>query len=200
MRDNLQEYLGDGKLQRVLDLVGVYSIFNMWTSKSYIGSTSRSFRDRLNEHYEQLKASKHSNSKLQNSYNYNPSSFSFDIIESYVKGTISPEDLIKREQYFIDTLTPEFNALKDADYRKGYTPSSERIRWIITDPEGEVFQVAELAPFCKEYRESHKGVTVNARYLSDLAMKKREQYKGWSSVLAEGLDDNEYKLNITQEK
>jgi group I intron endonuclease len=184
MKDRLKEYLETQKNQQVLGLMGVYSITNKWTAAKYIGSTSRSFKQRFEEHQKALSEGTHSNPKLQNSYNYNPASFIFEIIEAFVPGTADTDFVIGREQHYVDTLKPEFNVVKDCDYRKPYTPQKEVIKWILTDPQGVVYEVAELEPFCAKYKEENEGETLNARYLSDLARGKRPQYKGWDCRLA----------------
>ena len=63
-----------------------------------------------------LRANKHRNTHLQNSWNkYGESNFKFDIVEK-----CSKNDCIIREQHFIDTLKPEYNMLKTAGSVLGY--------------------------------------------------------------------------------
>ena len=81
---------------------GVYCVFNVINNKFYIGS-SINVEKRLREHYRLLSKNTHHCIKLQNSYNvYGVDSFITFIVEL-------TEDTLKREQFYIDTLNPEFN-------------------------------------------------------------------------------------------
>jgi group I intron endonuclease len=61
---------------------GIYKIENTQTNQIYIGSTSIRFCDRWRVHLYQLKNNKHSNTKLQNSWNkYSSNSFIFTVLE-----------------------------------------------------------------------------------------------------------------------
>lgn len=79
---------------------GVYKIINKTTGKYYIGSTVMTFLKRLQHHISRLRANKHKNPYLQNSYNkYGEDDFQFDIIEVTDK-----IQCLVREQYWLDTL------------------------------------------------------------------------------------------------
>lgn len=82
----------------------VYKISNIKNGKFYIGSTVEP-KKRQNNHFTALRYNKHYNKKLQNSWNkYGEDSFKFEIIE------ISDEiNILKREQYYIDILNPNYN-------------------------------------------------------------------------------------------
>lgn len=84
--------------------------------KFYIGS-SKDFRKRFNEHFRFLKLNKHSNIHLQRAYNIDGLlNFIPVIIELCEK-----EKLIEREQFYLDTLKPEYNICKIAYSRVGTT-------------------------------------------------------------------------------
>lgn len=86
---------------------GIYCIINIINGKKYIGS-SINIQNRLQKHRYELRKNKHGNRKLQNAYNkYNENNFNHYILEFCNK-----ENLLKREQYYIDILNPEYNITK----------------------------------------------------------------------------------------
>ena len=88
---------------------GIYIITNIVNKKFYIGSAIN-LNKRRNQHFHYLRKNKHPNIYLQRSFNkYREENFEFNIIEFCNK-----EKLINREQYYIDTLKPNFNICKIA--------------------------------------------------------------------------------------
>jgi group I intron endonuclease len=84
---------------------GVYQIKNKTNSKSYIGSTIMSFTKRLEHHRCLLRKGKHKNTHLQRAWDkYGEENFEFIVIEVVDKCCT-----LEREQFFIDTLKPEYN-------------------------------------------------------------------------------------------
>ena len=78
---------------------GIYQLRNLVNGKVYIGS-SIDLKRRKVDHFKMLRGNKHYNPKLQNAYNkYGEENIVFEIIEY-----VSSENLLKREQYYIDTL------------------------------------------------------------------------------------------------
>lgn len=78
---------------------GIYVIENSVTGMAYVGSTTRTFRERKNEHWSALSSGDHGNPILQASWNkHRGSTFSFMIIEVVDK----LEQIIDREQYWLD--------------------------------------------------------------------------------------------------
>lgn len=87
---------------------GIYSITNIINKKCYIGSAV-SIKQRFTQHRRLLNQSKHFNNHLQASWNkHGEQSFKFEVLEKCFK-----EDLLSREQYWIDSL-------KVTDPKKGY--------------------------------------------------------------------------------
>lgn len=88
----------------------IYKITNTITNDFYIGSAVN-YKNRIWGHISFLRKNKHDNRFIQNSWNkYGEKVFTFEIIEIVdVK-----ENLIIREQYWIDTLSPTFNIAKIA--------------------------------------------------------------------------------------
>jgi group I intron endonuclease len=88
----------------------IYKITNIKTQDFYIGSAVN-YKNRRWSHICSLKKNKHKNQFIQNSWNkYGQDAFIFEIIEVVDK----LENLIIREQYWIDTLSPTFNFAKIA--------------------------------------------------------------------------------------
>ena len=84
---------------------GIYAIVNLTNQKRYIGS-AKNLKQRKNSHFNQLKAKSHSNGQMQYDYDLNGAdAFRFDILEIIE----CVENLIIREQHYIDTLNPEYN-------------------------------------------------------------------------------------------
>lgn len=94
---------------------GIYAIINIVNDKHYIGSAvNLKIRRRL--HTNELKRNEHKNLKLQNSWNANwPFHFIFVILEHCEKN-----NLIQREQFWIDCLAPEYNINKIAGSMLGH--------------------------------------------------------------------------------
>lgn len=88
----------------------IYRITNTITKDFYIGSAVN-FKNRKWSHISSLRRNKHKNQFIQNSWNkYGEDAFIFEIIEIVNK----KENLIMREQYWIDALFPTFNLCKVA--------------------------------------------------------------------------------------
>lgn len=105
---------------------GVYCIENLINNKKYIGSTNN-FDKRKRCHFRNLDNNKHKNVKLQQSVNkYGIGNFIFYIIEV----VDNLDDLINREQYYIDKIKPFFNICKIANSSLGIKRRPETIEKI----------------------------------------------------------------------
>jgi len=99
---------------------GIYKIKNLINNHVYIGST-KNFYKRIIEHENLLNKKRHHSRYLQNAWNkYGNSVFIFGMLE-----ITEDKDLINREQYYIDTLNPEYNMCPIAGSRLGSKQSSE---------------------------------------------------------------------------
>ncbi len=88
---------------------GIYKITNKLTSDFYIGSAG-DFNERWKRHRWDLRKGHHPNRYLQRSYKkYGHESFIYEVIE-----TCAEDQLLIREQYYLDTLKPPFNIAEDA--------------------------------------------------------------------------------------
>lgn len=100
---------------------GIYKIESkIKPERIYIGSAVR-IGHRLTNHLHDLRKNKHDNQRLQNHFNkYGESDLQFSVLLGCEK-----EDLIKIEQYFIDSYRPWFNILKIAGSTIGHETSEE---------------------------------------------------------------------------
>lgn len=102
---------------------GVYQILNKINGYKYVGSASLSFDKRFSQHRHHLSKKTHHNRRLQNSYNkYGADTFEYSILQ------YCPSDIcVKKEQWFIDVLNPEFNISKTASSCLGVKHTKEVI-------------------------------------------------------------------------
>lgn len=99
---------------------GIYKITNLINNKFYIGSAV-SLLSRYHTHKNSFVKNKHKNQHLQNSINkYGIDNFKFEVIELCDK-----EQLLIKEQYYIDTLKPEYNICLIAGNSLGVKRSEE---------------------------------------------------------------------------
>lgn len=91
--------------------MGIYLIQNVITGERYVGS-SRDVYHRRNQHFSELQKGVHRNNRIQSSYNqYGKENFIFNVLEDVE----NKDDLVLREQYWLDTINPEYNLLKTAN-------------------------------------------------------------------------------------
>jgi len=99
----------------------IYKISNNINDKIYIGS-SKKFNVRLSQHKHHLIKGSHHSRILQNHVNkFGFSSLKFEIIEH-----CNFEDLIVREQFYIDLLEPYFNIRRIAESNYGTKRTNEQ--------------------------------------------------------------------------
>jgi group I intron endonuclease len=106
---------------------GVYLITDKANGKKYVGATVHILK-RWNEHLLQLKNGNHKNRLLQSAFNeHGKDSFVFSVLERCAK-----ELLTVREQFYIDTLKPEYNLSPTAGSQLGIKRTQEtRLRMSI---------------------------------------------------------------------
>lgn len=106
-----------------MPLIGIYQIRNINNNKIYIGSTIN-YNKRRSAHKSLLKNNKHHSIYLQNAWNkYGENSFVFDFLIE-----IDKKLLIENEQFYIDTLKPQYNMLLLAGSATGHTWTEEQKR------------------------------------------------------------------------
>jgi len=100
---------------------GIYAIINTVTSDMYVGSAVCMAR-RWNVHKHHLRRGTHHCTHLQNAYNKRGSdTFTFEIVEIVE----NVNDLIRREQFWIDFFSPKYNKRKIANSCIGVKRSPE---------------------------------------------------------------------------
>lgn len=86
---------------------GIYLISSLHNNKYYVGQAIN-IKRRFNEHLSKLRTDKHYSKYLQRHFNkYGESDLVFSILE--IVDNPNKYNLSEREQYWIDTLKPEFN-------------------------------------------------------------------------------------------
>lgn len=100
---------------------GIYAIINRINRHVYVGS-AKSLIHRKEHHFRDLKAGNHKNHHLQRAYDhYGSDAFCFVVLEAVEH----VEDLLAREQHYIDTLNPEYNIARTAGSSLGVKRSPE---------------------------------------------------------------------------
>ncbi len=138
---NNQSNVTQAQFIKLTGTSGVYKITNTVTSDFYIGSAT-DFNERWKRHRWDLRCGHHPNRYLQRSYDkYGQGCFYYEIIE------VCPEDqVLIREQYYLDTLNPPFNIADDAKApMKGRKHTEEAKAKISAGCKGKTHVVTEEA-------------------------------------------------------
>lgn len=107
-----------------MKLTGIYQIQSkIHPERVYIGSALY-IKGRWGEHLRKIKLGGHHSNKLQ----YHANKYGIEDLVFSVLEPCLPENLIQREQYYIDTLNPWFNIAKIAGSNFGVKHSEESIR------------------------------------------------------------------------
>lgn len=106
-----------------MKFAGIYVIQNIINNKLYIGSSNNIHKRKIS-HFGNLRRNKHNNRKLQYSFNkYGEENFVFCLIESID----NLDNLLIREQLWIDFFNPEFNIIPFADRREFSDETKKRL-------------------------------------------------------------------------
>lgn len=141
-----------------MNKIGIYQIVNRVNQKRYIGSSIR-LQGRKKRHFSELNCNIHHSQALQRAYNkYGKENFDFLILE-YCEAV----KLLEREQYYIDTLNPEYNICKTVGNCLGVKHSEETITKR-TQSIKKYWEDLDLkTPFSKHSRNKKKEVNSNIR-------------------------------------
>lgn len=151
----------DFKLLYKIKCSGIYKISSTFDDRCYVGSACNLY-DRYHKHKKALRNNSHFNGKLGNFVKkYSLSSLTFEIIEY-----CSKSDLIKREQYYLDTLKPCFNILAIAGSRLGFKSTPETIKKLSESHVGYVAS-AETRKKLSEIWKGKKHTEEAKRKMSD---------------------------------
>lgn len=110
---------------------GIYIITSCINGEIYIGSAVN-IKQRKQQHFKHLELNKHHSIYLQRHYNKYPDDLWFGILEFCPK-----ENLIEREQYWMDTLHPKFNICPNAGNHLGFKYSEESRKKMSFSKQGE---------------------------------------------------------------
>lgn len=103
---------------------GIYIIKNTLDDRVYIGSTNN-FRERFRSHRNKLKIGKNASLYLQNFCNkYGIDKLNFEVLEIIE----DINSLLKREEYWLKKLKPEFNLMLTPLRQNGYKHKDETIQ------------------------------------------------------------------------
>ena len=90
----------------------IYKIENTVNGKFYIGSTVKP-KLRKRDHFTRLRGNRHNNTKLQSAWNYyGENNFTLTVIE--VLENVESNQLIEREQFYLDNHKPHYNLSPNA--------------------------------------------------------------------------------------
>lgn len=104
---------------------GIYRWVNKVNGKSYIGSSvnlSRRFRGYYSIRFLEKEIKKNKSAVYRSLIKHGYSNFSVEILEY-----CDPKNLIKREQYYLDKLKPEYNILRIAGSSLGFKHSADSL-------------------------------------------------------------------------
>lgn len=151
---------------------GIYQITNQINGKRYIGSAVN-LADRWCLHLIQMRRGTHHNSHLQKAFDkYGERAFAVAILEK-----IEPEMLIEREQYYLDTIHPEYNIAPTAGSQLDFRHSQETRGKISIGNRGK--QVSSETR--RRISEAQKGKQLSAQHVQKLReawTPKRRQEQG----------------------
>jgi len=99
---------------------GIYKIINIINNKFYIGSAV-SISKRFKKHIYELENKIHVNPHLQHAYNKDGK----EVFELQILEEVEKSNLLKREQFYLDQLNPEYNVCRIAGSRLGHKFSAE---------------------------------------------------------------------------
>lgn len=148
----------------------IYRITNKVNGNCYIGS-SVDLQRRRRQHFNNLANDIHINSHLQNAYNkYGDTSLEFEIIEYIEIDDNIKETLLEREQFWIDTINPEYNILPIAGSTLGFKHSEETKQKISNSTKG----VKKSKLHAQHIREAQKGKQLTDEHRKKLSELLRE--------------------------
>lgn len=148
---------------------GIYQIKNKITNKIYIGSAIK-LSHRLWSHFRKLELGKHGNILLQRAFDkYGYNSFEVIILESCEK-----QNLINREQYYLDTLKPEYNICKIAGSTLGQKMKPHVKEKLIKSLKEKIYTEEER----QKMSERRKGKKMPKEVVEKIVKTKKEKYNG----------------------
>lgn len=142
---------------------GIYKIKNTVNNFSYIGS-SKNIKRRFRDHKYFLRHNKHANIYLQRSWNkYSENNFIFEILEI----VNLQENLVNREQYYINNTKCLYNLCKIAGNRFGFKHTEETKNKISKSNKGKIvsaevkIKISEALKGRKLSKETCKKISIS---------------------------------------
>lgn len=181
---NLSDYLN------LPTRTGVYAIFNVKNNKIYVGSAADAktkyggFRQRLKQHVNALIRKDHDNRHLQRSFDkHSLENFKIVLLEY-----CEPEFCKEREQFYIDTLKPEYNIWQLVTSALGVKRSEEtKLKLSLAnkgqdakpfkflDKKGNIIEGTNLREFCKLNN-------LNQGHMTQVNLGKKRRYKNFFAL------------------
>lgn len=151
-----------------MNKIGIYKLISKKTLEFYIGS-SQNLQKRKSDHFSLLKNNKHPNKYLQSVYNKREDIY-FEIIEE-----CNIENLIEREQYYIDTLFPKYNLRPIAESNKGWKMSNESKTKISSFNKGKTLSEEHRKAISDKNKIVLKGRKLSEEHIESI----RQVRTGW---------------------
>lgn len=165
---------------------GIYKIVNTINNNLYVGS-SKHLDHRKWGHFSTLRHNRHPNQHLQFAYNkYGGENFIFEVIEIIeVEENLLQATLLEREQYWIDTLHPQYNIVQIAGSNVGYHHTEETKRRISQNMLGK----KKSPEHAQHIRECQKGKTLTEEHKQKLkeAYRKSNTIRHHTQVMIDGI-------------
>lgn len=150
---------------------GIYKITHVESGRFYVGS-AQNIKARWSTHRQDLIKNKHHSKYLQRLYNkYGKDSIIYEIVEH-----CEVEQLLTREQHYLDTLQPVLNSVKTAGRPTGYRHSEEIKRKQSERQRGRKVTFSEQA--LANIREGHKKRVLTEAGRASMAKHCSERMKG----------------------
>jgi group I intron endonuclease len=153
----------------------IYKIKNLINEDFYIGST-QNLNKRYYTHLNHIRTNKNTCVKLIRAVNkYGEENFSFEIIEK-----CSVEDLLNREQYYLDFLNPKYNISKKAGSNLGIKRTEEtKLKKSISQKENwskEEYRKNHLENLSKNWKKgsNHKMAKITEEDVMKIKLKLKE--------------------------
>jgi len=168
---------------------------NTESGETYIGSSSN-LRRRFNQYFSLAYLTKNARSSVifKALLKRGHSKFSLEILEYCKK-----EDILNREQYYIDTLKPSYNILKTAGSSLGYAHTTEAIEKIRVANLGRKHSDATLAKFKLRKHTAEAIAKMKLRRHSEESKEKIRNTIGIKVIVTDSLTNTTVEYNSMKE-
>jgi group I intron endonuclease len=173
---------------------GIYKISFCCNKYFYIGS-SANLKKRSQEHISDLNRNAHCNKKMQHIFNKHKD-FNFETIE-----LVAIEKLAEREQFYIDTLSPNVNILKIAYSSFGfkhYPKTIEKLIGIANERKlsKKWIEAVSKGWFKKGQKQTMPKESIKKRAESYMGYKHRDDSKVKMSIAAKARDNSKRDFSL----